>query len=542
MKKLFWLVFAVVLVTSVTRLWYLGKIPSSMSDDEVRLVSSAYSIWHTGKDISGNSFPMAFLIDGYAFNPVAIYLTSPFVGILDLNMFSARLPFALAGIISVVLVFTLAYQLLRNKFIAFLSAITLTFSAWHLQLSRFSYEGTIALMFYLLAINIFLKIKKNSIISTILSMLTFFIAFYSYSGTKLIFLPVILILIWYKYKNLNYKQLSIIIGFVIFIFSSFLILSKYAGASSYGEKQFFFQNTSSLVAEKVELERRGSSAPEIFKKIFHNKLTYLSRIFVEQYTYAFSPQYLFTSQEGSGIFSIWGRGQLYYMEALLILLGMIYICFKKRREFFLIFMFLLIAPLPSALGSDPITYTIRSSFMLPWLFIFIGAGIFSISFFIANIKIKSLVYLLLTILYIYSIIGYFNQYYYEWDTYGSKYYSKKDKDLAQLLQEEKKNKQTILVASSGFMNYLHYAFYNKVSPNVVRAGLNRNPIKIDNIIFEKKCPELVKKDPRTLVPKNSLYIVPFQCPKTKTGEEYAWKPNRIIKSPDLETEWLVYSN
>lgn len=544
MKKLFWLILVVILFASIPRIWNLGKIPSSMSDDEIRLTYSAYSIWETGKDLHGNFFPPAFLIDSYSFNPIPIYLVSPFVGFFGLNMFWARLPFALAGIISVVLIFTIALQLFKNKTISFLSSMILAFSAWHLQLSRFAYEGTIALMFYLIGLFIFIRMKKNDVVLTLLAMVLFLLAFYSYSGTKLIYLPIILILIWYKLKNLNYKQFLVIIGFILLTFSTFAYLSKYENASSYGSKQFFFQNTSSVVSERVELERRGSNAPEILKKIFHNKVTYLFRIFVEQYGYAFSPQYLFTSQEASGIFSVWGRGQFYLMEAFLILPGLIYLFIKKQKEFFLVLLFLFIAPLPSGLGAEPITYTIRSSFMLPWLSIIIGAGIYSISCFIKHIKVRSILYLIIFLAYVYALGGYFNQYYFEWDNYGSKYYSKTTQDLARFLGEEKEKRKLILVAKAGFNTFLHYAFYNKVSPKLAQANIDRETVKIDNITFIQDCPDISKNDPRELLPeKKSTYIIPFLCPKTKISyNNYAYDPDRIIRYNPLEEEWYIYRN
>ena len=85
----------------------------SMTDDEIRLVYSSYNIWGTARDVSGHFLPLTFLLDKYAFNPVAIYLTSPFVGILGLSMFSARLSFAVAGIFTVFLVYLVAYKLFK---------------------------------------------------------------------------------------------------------------------------------------------------------------------------------------------------------------------------------------------------------------------------------------------------------------------------------------------------------------------------------------------------------------------------------------------
>lgn len=541
MKKYSLILVFVLLVAVILRFWQLGQIPVSMTDDETRLVYNAYSIWHTAKDVSGQTLPLSFLVSGYSFNPIAIYLTSPFVGLLGLSMFSARLPFAVTGVLTILILYFLSYLLLKSRSIAIFSSLALTFSVWHLQISRFAYEGEFALFFYLLGILFFILIKRTNLLVTSLSMTPFLIAFYSYSGTKLIFLPVLVVLIWYKYRDLNLKQLILVGFFILLTLTSFVYLTKTQNAASYGGQQFFFQNTADA-AKAVELERRASLAPEFFKRLYHNKLTYWSKIFISQYSYAFSPQYLFTSQEGSGIFSIWFRGQMYYIEAPLLLMGMLYLFQKKRRELFLILSFLIIAPIPSALGSDPITYTIRSSFMLPWLMILVGSGIYSISYFIKKMSIRTGVYILLAIIYIYLIGGYLNQYYFEWVKYGPKYYSKAAQDLSLLVSKEKNRREMIIVSPGDSTLLLHYAFYNKLPPKLVQNLYKKDPIRFDNILFQKKCPVLSEHDLRNELTPNSLYIVAFECPGTKGKSRYSWNPNYIIKSPDNLDEWLVFNN
>lgn len=537
MKKFALIIILIMLAASFLRLWHLDQVPSSMTDDEVRLTYNAYSIWHTAKDINGLTLPLTFVAGGYAFNPIPIYITSPFVGLLGLDMFSARLPFALAGILTIFFLYKITNQLIKNKTIAIFSSAVLTFSAWHLQISRFAYEGQFALLFFVLGIFLFFKIKKNEIWCLVLSMMAFLAAFYSYSGTKLIWLPIILILVWYERNKLNSKQLLFILFSVVITILSFIMLSKYQGASSYGKTPFFFQKTGVEMA--VELERRTSLAPEFLKKVYHNKFTYWSKIFIDQYTYALSPQYLFTSQEGNGIFSIWFRGEMYFIEAPLILLGLLYLFYKKRKELFLVLLFLVIAPLPSALGSDPVTYTMRSSFMLPWLAILVGSGIYSISYFLKNHNTRVTIYIILVFSYIYLIGGYFTQYYSEWVIYGAKYYSKSEQDLVFFLKKEIPSKRQIVVGPANSITLLHYAFYNKVSPSRIQKLYGKDSISFDNIIFQRFCPSVVS-DPKMDIQTNFTYIISSDChidnPKLKLY------PSFVIRSPDNLDEWLIIRN
>lgn len=546
MKKNIVIIVFIIIIASVLRLWQLGQVPVSMSDDEVRLTYNSYSIWKTTKDISGNTFPLFFVVGGYAFNPVPIYITSLFVGTFGLNMFASRLPFAMSGIMTVIFLYIIANKLLKNKSIAILSSLALSFSAWHLQLSRFAYEGTISFFFYVLGVLIFISAKKNNILFIVMAMLAFLFGFYSYSGYKLILLPIIAVLIWYKYKDLSFKQFTIIVLFILFTFSSFVFLGKTQNATKYGSQLFFFQDVN-FAAKAVELERRASKSPAFIEKIYHNKLTFWSKIFAERYSYAFSPQYLFNSQEQSGIFSMWFRGELYYIEALFFVLGALYIFYKKRKEFLLIILFLIIAPIPSGLGAEPITYAIRSSFMLPWIYIFIGAGIYSLSYFIKNRKFQYLAYCLTAIIYLYFIVGYLDQYYSNWSRYGAKYYSKADQDLVFFINKNKNIKKQIITDGTNPMTFLHYAFYNKTDPSLVQKLYPHNKIYIDNIIFEDNCFNMKANGSGKQVAKNSLYILSGGCPVIKSEKkgsktEVIRNPDLIIKSFDNTEEWLVFEN
>lgn len=546
MKKNIAIIIFILIIASVFRLWQLGHVPVSMSDDEVRLTYNSYSIWKTAKDISGNTFPLFFVVGGYAFNPVPIYITSLFVGTFGLNMFASRLPFAISGIMTVILLYLITNKLLKNKSIAILSSLALSFSAWHLQLSRFAYEGTISFFFYVLGVLIFISVKKNNILFTVMAMLSFLFGFYSYSGYKLILLPIMAVLIWYKYKDLSFKQFTIIILFILFTFSTFVFLGKTQNATKYGSQIFFFQDFNSA-AKAIELERRASQSPDFIEKLYHNKLTFWSKIFAERYSYAFSPQYLFNSQEQSGVLSIWFRGELYYVEALFFVLGALYIFYKKRKEFLLIILFLIIAPIPSGLGAEPITYAIRSSFMLPWLYIIIGAGIYSLSYFIKNRKFQFFAYCLTAIIYLYFIVGYLDQYYSNWSKYGANYYSKADQDLVFLINKNKDIKSQIIADGTNPMTFLHYAFYNKTDPSLVQKLYPQNKIYIDNIVFEDNCFHKKSKESKKQIDKNSLYILSGGCPGIKPGKrkgktEYIMDPDLIIKSFDNTEEWLVFEN
>ena len=538
-------ILALVVIFSIAlflRVWQLERIPVSLTDDEVRLVYNAYSIWKTGKDVNGTFLPLAFLNNGYAFNPVPIYLASPIVGVFGLNIFNARILFAITGALTVLLVYAITRKLLKSDSIAFLSALALAFSPWHIHISRIAYEGELALFFFTAGIYLFLLIKKHRFTTLAVSLFLFVLGFYSYSGYKLIFLPVIAVLVIYKMKELGRRQILVVAFTVLATFAIFGYLAKYQGAGSYGAGQFFFQDKQAT-ALAVELERRASPAPELLRKLYHNKFTYWSRIFMERYQYALSAQYLFINQEGSGIFSMWFRGQYYYHEAILIALGLFYLFLKHRKEFFLLIALILTAPIPSGLGPDPVTYSIRSSLLLPGLATCIGTGVYAIAYFTKRMFWRYGLYALIIVAYVYLIGGYLTQYYYEWMVYGAKYYSKGTRDAVDIINKERGNADTLVIDGFSVTELLHYAFYTKLSPSLVQELYRgEGSIVFDSLIFHQSC---MKSESGSLKEKNITYVIPLHCIQEKGAKFYSPGPTTasyIIKSSEGHDEWFVFKN
>lgn len=528
----------VIILASILRLWMLNSVPVSMSDDEIRFVYTSYSLAQTGKDAFGNFLPLVFKMDGAnTYGQVPMYLSSiPFL-FLDLNPFTGRLPYALSGILSVVLFYFILKKILNNEAVALLSAFVLSVSVWHIQISRLALETDITLLIYLAAITVFLYARKKTKF-IVLSMVLFFFAFYSYSALKVIFLPLLLTLVLYKFKELSKKHLLIILITIVLAFGSFMYLSKTQGASSYSSKEgapFFFQDKEQT-ALSVELERRFSDEPPMIEKIYHNKFTYWFRIFNSNYLHAFSPDYLFLSQEANGIYSIWGRGELYMFELPFIFMGALWLFVRKRKEFYFLLLLLLISPLPSALGTTSPTWTSRSSFMIFWLCAFIGAGIFAFITYRKEKVYKYLAVLFISILYLYGVLGYVSQYYYDWSRTNAKYFSKSTKDLVDLAKKYENEGKTVIISSSSVNTFMHYAFYNKINSSQVHENINKDPIKFNNIIFSKDCFYKPLSKSLAQIPSNHVYIADLRC-------SFKANPTRSIKTFDnQETIWNIYEN
>ena len=120
------LVLILVLALAV-RFYMLSSIPFGLHRDEASAGYNAYTILKTGKDEYGRFLPLVFEAFGDWKRPINIYLTVPAVAIFGLNVFSVRLPIALTGFITVVVLYFLAKELFDKK-IAFWTAFILAIS------------------------------------------------------------------------------------------------------------------------------------------------------------------------------------------------------------------------------------------------------------------------------------------------------------------------------------------------------------------------------------------------------------------------------
>lgn len=527
----------------VLRFLQLGKIPNGHTNDEANYIYSAYSIWQTHRDLLDNYLPLSFNVFN-SYSPVPIYLTAPFVGLFGLSSFSARLPFAIIGIVFVFVVYLFTKYLFRNSQIALLTALVIAISPWHLQLSKMVHAGSLALFFYTLGLYLFIKSLKTGRLYW--SLIAFILAFYSYHGTKVFFvffLPFILILFHQELKKRE-KELAIFIGGTFLVLLSFLYVSKKQNVTR--QDVFIWTNLDKISIE-VEQERLINTAPNPIKIIFSNKITTSLKIITRNYFEAFSLDYLFLygekgyNSEIYGLTSKYGhsaRGPLYLIELPLLILGLIYLFQFNKKARNLIIGGLLIAPLPSAFTIDQ-TYGVRSIMMLLFLSIIVGCGIYQLNILIKKLPKKRFFSILFVSLYLLSVADYLYQFYFRYPVYSAESWLRSKKDISEYIGSQKDKYQNIYVANAGDL-IIQYAIFNKIDPRLVQATYRQEmPKVIGNVYFIGDCLKTDKEpfDPNIHLPENTLYIAHESC--HENSKVIPLKTIAEVGQP-LHTIWRIY--
>lgn len=132
-------VLAAVFVAGALRFFDLWRVPSALGQDEAVNGYDAYSLFMTGRDHLGHSFPIAGL-EGFGdwISPLLTFLTVPFVGIFGLDLWTVRLVPAQVGVLAVPLMYRLGVEFFGSRAIGVTAAWLIALSPWHVHLSRFA--------------------------------------------------------------------------------------------------------------------------------------------------------------------------------------------------------------------------------------------------------------------------------------------------------------------------------------------------------------------------------------------------------------------
>jgi len=461
------LLFGIVIVALFLRFYQLGSIPNGLYQDETAIGYNAYSILTTGKDEYGRKFPLYFKSFGDYKLPVYVYATVVPIKLLGFTDAAPRIPSAIFGVATVILLFFFTRKLTGKSDLALMSAFMLAINPWHLHYSRATFEVSIGLFFFLAGSMFFLYLDKQKKLFLLSSVICFVIALYTYNLTRLL-APLLFgafcFLNWSKLKTVSKieKISAIAIGFVLLVPFFLTIFSSEGAASARGTLI-----TSSGVIQAGILEHRSYFVmmPEVITKIFLNKYILTLFEYARHIASYFSADFLFLKGSMHGNHGIGVMGQLYLFEIITILTGIIVACKQKKEWVKSLFVWGSIVILTVSLTREA-PHATRSFFILPVLVIFSSYGILSIfhSFKEKKSIIGRMPYIALFIGALFSVFYYFSAYYYRFPITYAKEWRSTDKELTQLINSQISQVNKVIVDDESGYIYSSYLYYSKFSP------------------------------------------------------------------------------
>ncbi len=344
------LVLVAVVLAVLTRLIGLGGLPPALNRDEAAIGYNAYSLLKTGRDEHRQSWPMSFKSIGDYKMPGYIYAAILPVKIFGLNDWSIRFWSAIAGIISVVMI----YLITKKPLAAMLMAL----NPWAIFYSRIGFEANLALALFLSGL--WLLLRKN-----FWGYLFWLLAAEIYSSS-LIFIPLFLaaVIVWLKPKLL--PTLLFITAFMAIFMRLWVVSSQKANVTIFNDPatiDSYNQTRTAVYAQNPLLART-----------WWNKYIYFGRVTTVNYVKTFSPQFLLTRGGGHPWHQIPNMGYFYLAEIILAIGGLIFLFKTKHPWRWWLLAWLLISPLPSAITIDA-PHATRSLHLLPVIIILASFGI-----------------------------------------------------------------------------------------------------------------------------------------------------------------------
>jgi 4-amino-4-deoxy-L-arabinose transferase-like glycosyltransferase len=486
-KKIFLIIF---ILTLLLRFYKLGIIPSGLDWDEVSNAYNAYSILKTGHDEYNNFLPLYNRsFDDYK-PPLYMYLEVPSVAIFGLTPFAARLPSALLGSLSTIVIYLFVKRLFKKENLALVAMALAAISPWQLQFSRVGFEANIGLFtavasFTLLLYSLALdkeKMTTKKIIIFLLSAIFFGLSFYSYHAER-IFVPLLFSVtaIIYKKELLKFpkKYLAVFVILGIIIVAPFFIFSPKQAISQR------FQETSSKsqikeIKKSIKFIEEDSSSR--VAKIAHNRRITILQGYLQNYFANLDINYLFVKGDDNLRHHLENMGMLYLIELPFLLYGAYIAIREKSRPVIFIMSWLFLSPIAAA-PTDVAPHAIRSYTLVIALEIFIAIAIIDIYY---KIKWKK-VYLTLALCgFCISLFSYLENYYIHYPHDQSSWWQYGYLQAVAKTQELKSQYNKIYIDPSVEQAYIFWLFGTKFNPEVYHSSGNRD--NFDKFYFSSQKP------------------------------------------------------
>lgn len=471
--------------------------------DEAALGYNAYSILETGRDEYGQTLPLIFKSFGDYKPGFYVYLSLPFIKLFGLNEISVRFPSIILGSLLPLFIFLLIKEINPKAHkTAIISALITAFNPYNIHFSRGAWETNILTVELVLATYFFFKyIHQQKSKHLLISAIIFGLSLFTYQAGKMISLFLIIILFILNLKSLNLKKIFLNFILPLGIFSLPII---------YG--LFFSNNGNRLKVVSLFSYPRSTEetqtiiheSNQIDYQIFHSQPTFFIRNFLSRYFNHFSPRFLaFEGDWQNPRHSAPYIGVLLYPSLVFLIIGLIFGSSRQKIDqlnlFFLLW--LIVAPIPSALTRDSIQSVRAMSLSIPLVY-FVSLGIFA---FLEKYRSK-LFSLGILIIYLLSFV-YYSDLYLNHMVVRSPYdflYGYRQA-MNYVIENQDKYDQIIISDYYG-QPYIFYLFYSKYSPikyqqqaKLSDDSLDTGKItSLDKIKFETPSFEYVKNNPKTL--------------------------------------------
>lgn len=303
-------VFFLMIIGSLARILYLASYPGGISQDEAFSAYDAFSLAEYGTDCFGYHFPVYNTSWGSGMSAMYSWLSIPWIKLFGLSMWTIRLPQAILGVLSLLVLYLLMKKITNDK-IALVTLFLFAISPWHIVMVRWGLDSATTPAFLLFGMYFFvlgLEKEKYLLLSALFYGLTLYC--YAFLWTLLPFILLFQVVYAIAYKKIRFSFISITAVLIVFLFALPLMLFLMVNYDLIPEIRTTF-----ISIPKIAYFRSG----ELASGGFLGKL----------YTYY---KVMFLQDDGNIWNTVPGFGIHYKFGLVFVFVGLFYSCFDIVRK------------------------------------------------------------------------------------------------------------------------------------------------------------------------------------------------------------------
>lgn len=469
LSNIYLVLIIIVALAFFLRVINIQNNPKSMYGDSLTLVYDAYSILKTGHDQKGEYLPLVFSLGGSR-PPLYVYATLPFVALFGPSEIAARSVSVLSGIGIIILMFFIGKVLLDSK-LGLIASALVALSSWDLSLSRGAFETHFALFLALFGVYAFFKAERNKI-WYLVSAIFFALPAQTYSTYRLIIpLFAVFLFVIYKKNLLNFfrKQKVLALSCLwVLVFSTFLSIWLMVGnqkGDRFSEINVFTrEDINSQLVQQINNDRKLDQLPKPASAIFNNKYIGYVGLIAENYVRNFFPSFLILHGDRNPRHNPGEKGELYWIDVLLIVFGIIFLYKNNRKILKLIVGWILISPIATALVGEP--HALRDSFLLPPLLLLASYGLWVI-WNQRKLKFRKTFLVGLGLLFLLQFGFFIDRFYFISSNKNASFWSYSAREATEIALKNKDQFDYIILSTNIPDMEFAYPVYTKLDPNTV---------------------------------------------------------------------------
>ncbi len=506
------LLFLIIFLAFFLRFFYLGQVPAGFDSDEAEFAFNSYTL--SKYLINENNQFLPFQVNTYGnYRPLALpYMIAISLKIFGNTIFAVRAPDALFGVLSVLLTYIFVKMLVKKTRLALLSAFLMSLSPWSVFLSRGTAEPIMAFCFILISFIFLVKFwQAGGLIKLLLIYLSFFVAFFTYTGVlPLIFLMSGALILYLAYKTHVFRREIILPFLFLMIFPIFVVYKTTPGYLNGRFKQVsLLEEKGQFGIELVTAEQIRENAynrteyQNLVTQFFHNMSINTANSILDNLTKHFSFDYLYFKGGEPNRLQVPNVGVFLLIE-FLFLSGGALLLFRhgKFKLLTLSVFFIIVGFLPAGLTFEEVPSTHRPIFTTIGFFLIEAYFLYQLSKRLKSLPSK-LLCAAIFLIFAYEMSFYLHNYLVLQPRHQNLFRHSEMNTVARDLYLKQNQYDAIYITKNSTEPAYFYYFFNNLDPKLMIESTGKNNLQswTDGKIhyLHMPCADVVMKEKRVLV-------------------------------------------